>query len=95
MKLNLYDVIMEPLITEKVSQASQKWNKYAFKVHPEANKKSIKSAIEKVFNVHVLNVNTCNQKGKWRRVRFQPGLTAAWKKAVVTLKKGEKIDLTA
>ena len=95
MKLDLYDVIQEPLITEKVARESEKLRKYAFVVHVKANKKQIKSAVEKVFNVHVTRVNTLNNSGKWRRVRYQPGKTADWKKAIVTLKAGEKIDITA
>ncbi len=95
MKLHLYDVVQQPLITEKLTRDQEKLGKYAFQVHPKANKKEIKSAVEKVFNVHVIKVNVLNQRGKWRRVRFQPGRTADWKKAIVTLKKGEKIDITA
>ncbi len=95
MKLNMYDVIQEPLITEKITRETEKLRKYAFRVHPKANKKDIKSAVEKIFSVHVTRVNTCNYNGKWRRVRFQPGMTADWKKAIVTLKAGEKIDITA
>jgi len=94
MDLTMYDIIIEPWITEKIAQATQKANQYGFKVHPKANKKEIKSAVEKIFNVHVEKVNTVNVDGKWRRVRYQPGQTADWKKAIVTLKKGEKIDLT-
>ncbi|HOW58552.1 MAG TPA: 50S ribosomal protein L23 [Candidatus Omnitrophota bacterium] len=94
MRLNVYDIVMEPLITEKLSQATEKANQYGFRVHPQANKKEIKSAVEKIFNVHVEKVNTMNVSGKWRRVRYVPGQTAAWKKAVITLRKGEKIDLT-
>lgn len=95
MKIHIYDVIREPLITEKVAKDSEKYGKYAFKVHPDANKKQIKSAVEKFFNVSVEKVNTLNQVGKWRRVRHEPGKTAEWKKAIVTLKKGDKIDITA
>lgn len=94
MKLNLYDVIIEPLITEKLSKASEADGQYGFRVHSQANKKEVKAAVEKVFNVHVETVNTMNVSGKWRRVRYVPGHTIAWKKAIVTLKKGEKIDLT-
>ena len=94
MKLHVYDVIQQPLITEKMTQQAEKLGKYAFSVHPKANKKEIKSAVEKAFNVHVIRVNTLNNAGKWRRVRSQPGKTADWKKAIVTLKKGEKIDIT-
>ncbi len=95
MKLNMYDVIQKPVITEKVAREQDSLGKYAFTAHPKANKKQIKSAIEKMFNVHVTRVNTMVNRGKWRRVRFQPGLTADWKKVIVTLKKGEKIDITA
>lgn len=95
MKLHIYDILREPLITEKVTIASEKQGKYAFKVHPEANKKQIKSAVEKIFSVHVVKVNTSNHQGKMRRVRFEPGRTPSWKKAIVTLKQGEKIDITA
>ena len=95
MKINIFDVIQEPVITEKIAKEADTLGKYAFKVHPSSNKKQIKSAIEKAFNVHVVSVNTLNNSGKWRRVRYQPGMTASWKKAIVTLKKGEKIDITA
>lgn len=93
MKIGLYDVIRAPQITEKGEIQSAKLSKYAFQVHKHANKKQIKSAVEKIFNVHVTKVNVMNLRGKWRRVRYQPGLTADWKKAVVTLKAGEKIDI--
>ncbi len=95
MKLHLYDVIQKPVITEKIAKQQEALGKYAFQVHPSANKKEIKSAVEKVFNVHVTRVNVINGSGKWRRIRFQPGKTADWKKAIVTLKAGEKIDITA
>lgn len=94
MQLNVYDVVIEPLITEKLSKASEDAGQYGFRVHPKANKKEVKAAVEKIFNVHVISVNTMNVSGKWRRVRHVPGQTVAWKKAIVTLKKGEKIDLT-
>jgi large subunit ribosomal protein L23 len=95
MNLNMYNVIQEPLITEKITKETEKNHKYAFKVHPKASKNDIKSAVEKIFNVTVTKVNTINNDGKWRRVRYQPGKTAAWKKAVVTVKSGQKIDITA
>ena len=94
MKLNIYDIVMEPLITEKLTKATESASQYGFRVHPQANKKEVKAAVEKIFSVHVEKVNTMNVSGKWRRVRYVPGQTAAWKKAIVTLKKGEKIDLT-
>ena len=95
MKIGIYDVIQEPLITEKITRETEKLRKYAFRVHSKANKKQIKSAVEKIFNVHVIRVNSLNNSGKWRRVRYQPGQTSDWKKAIVTLKSGEKIDITA
>ncbi len=94
MKRSMYDVILRPLITEKISKDQEKLRKYAFQVHRQANKKEIKAAVEKIFNVHVTQVNAMNYAGKWRRVRYQPGKTSEWKKAVVTLKEGEKIDIT-
>lgn len=94
MNLSVYEIIVEPWITEKISAATKNANQYGFKVHPSANKKEIKSAVEKIFNVHVEAVNTVNVGGKWRRVRHQPGMTQDWKKAIVTLKKGDKIDWT-
>ena len=94
MHLSIYEIIQQPLITEKITRESEKLGKYGFRVHPHANKKQIKFAVEKVFNVHVTRVNTLNNTGKWRRVRYQPGKTADWKKAIVTLKTGEKIDIT-
>ena len=92
MRLHLYDVLQEPVITEKSTGQKEK-GKYTFRVHPDANKKSVKEAVEKIFNVHVTQVNTRVVPGKWKRVRFRPGLTAEWKKATVTVKEGEKIEL--
>lgn len=91
MKLHLYDVIVNPLITEK-SAGRQEEGKYTFRVHLAANKKSVKEAVEKIFNVHVTGINTSIVSGKWKRVRVRPGLTSKWKKATVTLKQGEKIE---
>ena len=94
MKLHMYDVILEPVITEKATREAERFGKYCFCVHRESNKKQIKSAVEKFYNVHVTKINTINYDGKQRRLRAQPGLTASWKKATVTLQKGEKIDFT-
>lgn len=95
MKHPWYDIIREPLITEKITRQTEKMSKYAFRVDRAATKKTIKVAIERIFNVHVARVHTSNFAGKWKRVRFRAGKTADWKKAVVTLKQGEKIDITA
>ena len=91
--MNMYDIIREPLITEKGSK-QEKVRKYFFRVDPRANKHEIQEAVEKIFNVKVAKINTMITGGKWKRVRFQPGQTSDWKKAVVTLKEGHKIELT-
>lgn len=88
-----YQIIMKSLVTEKATDQIAKQNKYAFSVHTEANKSDIKQAIESIFKVKVLSVNTMHRKGKNKRVRMAQGLTAAWKKAVVTLKQGDKIEV--
>ena len=91
--MNIYDIIREPLITEKGTK-EEKTGKYFFRVRKDANKHEIRDAVERIFNVKVEKVNTMMMGGKWKRVRFQPGKTADWKKAVVTLKEGQKIELT-
>ena len=91
MRLHLYDVILEPLVTEK-STAQKEEGKYSFRVHSSATKNSVREAVEKIFNVHVTRTNTRIVPGRWKRVRFRPGLTSEWKKATVTLKEGEKIE---
>jgi len=89
-----YSIIQEPLITEKGSNLSTKENKYFFRVDPKANKIEIKEAVEKIFNVKVASVNTLNVLGKMKRVRYRQGRTSNWKKAIVTLAQGQKIDYT-
>ena len=89
--MNVYDVIREPLITEKGTN-QEKARKYFFHVRRDANKHQIREAVEQLFNVKVEKVNTMVIGGKWKRVRFQPGMTSDWKKAVVTLKEGQKIE---
>lgn len=88
-------VIQKLLLTEKGTGLSESLNQYLFRVDPTANKLDIKRAIEQAFNVKVARVNTMNRQGKSKRLRsMQYGKTSAWKRAVVTLKEGEKIDLT-
>lgn len=89
-----YAVIKGPVITEKASTKMEEENKYSFAVDRRANKIEIKRAVEKAFNVTVTRVNTVSMRGKLKRVRYQPGKTPDWKKAIVTLKSGEKIDYT-
>jgi large subunit ribosomal protein L23 len=89
-----FDIIETASLTEKSSLLSEKLNKYVFRVSPRANKIQIKAAIEKLFNKKVVAVNTCNYAGKKKRERTANfGRKAHWKKAIVTLKEGEKIDL--
>lgn len=89
-----YDLIQTASLTEKASLLSEKHNKYVFRVSPRANKIQIKKAIETLFQKKVLSVNTCNYAGKKKRERTQNyGRKAHWKKAIVTLKEGEKIEL--
>ncbi len=89
----IFDVIDTVRLTEKGSLLTEKHNKYVFRVNPRANKLQIKHAIEKLFGKKVADVNTCNYAGKLKRTRGPLGRKPAWKKAIVTLKEGEKIDL--
>jgi large subunit ribosomal protein L23 len=89
-----YDLIQTVQLTEKASLLTEKLNKYVFRVSPRANKVQIKQAIEKLFNKKVVAVNTCNYAGKKKRERRADfGRKPHWKKAIVTLKEGDKIDL--
>ena len=86
-------VLIRPLMTEKTMRQKEELNTVAFKVRPDANKVEIRSAVESVFNVKVTAVRTSSYEGKLKRMgRFQ-GRRADWKKAVVTLAPGHKIDL--
>ena len=86
------DVILAPVVTEK-SAANAEKNVYTFKVVKSANKIQIKDAIEKAFGVKVKSVNTLNTKTKKRRVGRYTGTTKAYKKAIITLKDGESINI--
>jgi large subunit ribosomal protein L23 len=89
-----YDIIETASLTEKSTLLSEKQNKYVFRVSPRANKIQIKNAIERLFQKKVVDVNTCNYAGKKKRERRQDyGRKVHWKKAIVTLKEGDKIDL--
>ena len=91
-KFNLLDTILSPVITEKATILSE-FNKIVFKVHKGASKKSIKKSIEKIFKVNVVKVNTINLKGKTKLVRGKKSKRPGYKKAIITLKKGQSIDL--
>ncbi len=89
--MHLYEVLRRPLITEKNAML-QAQGKYAFEIAREANKPQIKQAVEKAFKVNVLAVNVMTVPGKTRRVGRRQVLTQSWKKAIVTLKPGDKIE---
>jgi len=91
-KFNLLDTIVSPAITEKATSLSE-FNKMVFKVHKGASKNSIKKSIEKIFKVNVVKINTINLKGKTKIVKGKKSSTSGYKKAIVTLKKGQSIDL--
>ena len=92
-KFNYLDTIVSPAVTEKATSLSE-FNKIVFKVHIGANKKTIKKSIEKIFKVNVIKINTLNLKGKNKMVRGKKTTKSGYKKAIVTLKKGQTIDLT-
>ena len=91
-KIHLYDTIISPMLTEKSTNLSEQ-NKTVFKVHKTANKKVIKKNIEKIFKVNVVKINTINLKGKVKMVKNKKSFKSGYKKAIVTLKKGQNIDL--
>ena len=86
------EIIIKPAVTEKSVDLMQE-NKYCFKVAKDANKIEIKNAIEEIFKVTVVNVNTVNVHGKMKRMGRTQGMTASWKKAVVTLREGDSIEV--
>ena len=88
-----YDIIKASLITEKSTILKEKENKYAFLVNSRANKDEIKRAVEEIFKVKVIRVNTSYLRGKIKRVGRHSGKTPDIKKAILTLKEGEKIEI--
>ena len=91
-KFNLLDTIVSPVITEKATALSE-FNKIVFRVHKSASKNSIKKSIEKIFKVNVIKINTINLKGRTKMVKGKKSSRPGYKKAIVTLKKGQSIDL--
>jgi large subunit ribosomal protein L23 len=90
--MHVYEVLRRPIITEKMTML-QDLGKYAFEVAPEANKLQIKEAVETAFDVTVTAVNTMYVKPKRRRVGRHWGMTPRWKKAIVTLAPGQRLNL--
>jgi len=93
MKRDATDIILRPLLTEKVSGLQETLNLYAFEVRKDANKVEIKLAVQKLFNVHVDDVKTLVTPGKWKRLGRSTGRTTGTKKAIVTLRQGDRIEL--
>tara|TARA_B100001093_G_scaffold508638_1_gene571223 strand:+ start:45 stop:338 length:294 start_codon:yes stop_codon:yes gene_type:complete len=92
-RLHLYDKILSPLVTEKTTNLSEQ-NKVVFKVPSDANKKNLKTNIEKIFKVNVTKINIINKQNRTKTARGKKVRIAGYKKAIITLKKGQSIDLT-
>ncbi len=93
-KLHLYDKIISPIVTEKSTKISE-YNKIVFKVPNNADKKNLKKNIEKIFKVNVVKVNIINKQNRIKLARGRKVKISGFKKAIITLKKGQSIDLTA
>jgi large subunit ribosomal protein L23 len=92
-KIHLYDKILSPIVTEKSTNLSEQ-NKIVFKIPTQANKKSLKKSIEKIFKVNVTKVNIINKQNRTKFTRGRKVKVSGYKKAIITLKKGQSIDLT-
>ena len=93
-KVHLYDKILAPFVTEKSTNLSE-YNKIVFKVPSRANKKNLKNNIEKIFKVNVTKINIINKQSTTKLTRGQKVKKPGFKKAIITLKKGQSIDLTS
>ena len=91
--IDIYDVIQKPLLTERTMSRLDQSNTYVFHVHPKANKVQIRKAVERLFGVKVMTVNTASVHGKRRRVGRVVAKLPDWKKAFVKLREGESIEL--
>jgi len=92
LELRPYQILLRPLVTEKGTHQSTRYNAYAFQVANVATKPQIKTAVEELFNVRVEAVRTLNRKGKKRRFQQSMGQLPSWKKAIVTLHADDKIE---
>ena len=92
-KIHLYDTILSPIVTEKSTSLSNQ-NKIVFKVPDNANKKNLKKNIEKIFKVNVTKINIINKKSRNKITRGRKVKVMGYKKAIITLQKGQNIDLT-
>jgi large subunit ribosomal protein L23 len=92
--MNFTEVLISPILSEKSVIMKDTENRYTFKVNPKANKSEIKKAVETLFKVKVTAVRTANQPGKLHKVGRYEGYRSDWKKAMVSVKAGQKIDMT-
>ncbi len=90
-KLEPYQIVLRPLVTEKGTFLSEQYNAYTFAVNPRATKQEIRRAVEELWNVRVVGVRTQNRKGKPRRHKYTYGYTKSWKKAIVELHEEDRI----
>ncbi|MCP9446848.1 MAG: 50S ribosomal protein L23 [Nitrospira sp.] len=93
MKVGIHEVLVQPLLTEKITALREQTNTVGFVVHPDANRVQVKQAVETLLKVKVERVNVLNVQGKVKRLGRFSGRRSDWKKAFVTLKKGEKLEL--
>ena len=91
--MDMYQVVIKPLVTEKGTMMLSEGNWVTFRVHPDANKIEVREAVQKIFSVSVLQVNTQIVRGKRKRFGKTMGQSKAWKKAMVRLKEGDKIEI--
>ena len=91
--IQYYGIVEKPLVTEKSTVLQDIRNHYTFKVRPDANKSEVKKAVESLFKVHVEKVRIIRMPGKQKRILGRPGHTPPWKKALITLRKGETIEI--
>lgn len=91
--MGMHQIVVKPLVTEKGTTMLSEGNRVTFKVHMDANKIEIRDAVQRIFNVSVLQVNTQIVRGKRRRFGKAMGQPKAWKKAMVQLKEGDKIEI--
>jgi large subunit ribosomal protein L23 len=92
LQLDPHQIVLRPLVTEKGMHKASRYNAYAFEVNRMADKDDIRRAVEELFDVKVVRVNTQTRKGKPRRTRFRWGRTKTWKKAIITLDPEDRID---
>ena len=92
MMMEEYKIIRKPIVTEKSTDLKDDANQVVLEVHPSANKSEIRKAVEKLFKVTVLAVQTQNRQGKRKRLGRSSGRRRSWKKAIVRLKEGDRVD---